>query len=92
MSELKNRSELIGSWIMKDGHLIEDEVSHLIKYLIQAKLQRIAVTSDGWETLYQDPQDQRFWELTFPKGEMQGGGPRTLRIISEEAAKLKFDL
>jgi hypothetical protein len=40
---------------------MEDEVSHLIKYLIQAKLQRLAVTSDGWETLYQDPQDQRLW-------------------------------
>jgi hypothetical protein len=92
LGELKNSSELIGSWIMKDGHLIEDETSLLIEYLIQEKLQRIAVTSDGWEILYQDPQDQRFWELTFPKGEMQGGGPKTLRIISEEAAELKFDL
>jgi immunity protein 27 of polymorphic toxin system len=92
LSELKDRSELTGSWIIKDGHLIEDETSRLIEYLIQEKLQRIAVNSDGWEILYQDPQDQRFWELNFPKGEMQGGGPRTLRIISEEAAKLKFDL
>lgn len=92
MSEPKNSSELIGSWILKDGHLTEDETSRLIEYLIQEKLQRIAVTSDGWEILYRDPQDQRFWELTFPKGEMQGGGPRTLRIISEEAAKLKFDV
>jgi hypothetical protein len=25
------------------------------------------------------------------KGEMQGRGPRTFRVISEQAAKLKFD-
>jgi hypothetical protein len=52
LSELKDRSELTGSWIIKDGHLIEDETSRLIEYLIQEKLQRIAVTSDGWEILY----------------------------------------
>jgi len=92
LSELKNTSELIGSWIMTNGRMVEDGTSCLIRDLIQHRLQKVTVASDGWEVLYRDPQDQRFWDLTFPHGEMQGGGPRTLRVLSVEEAKLKYDL
>lgn len=32
----------------------------------------------GWEKLYRDPYDGRFWLLTYPFGELQGGGPPSL--------------
>jgi len=92
LNELKDTAELIGSWIMTNGRMVEDQTSCLIRDLIEHRLQKVTVASDGWEVLYLDPQDQRFWELIFPHGEMQGGGPRTLRVLSVEAAKLKYYL
>lgn len=32
----------------------------------------------GWEKLYRDPGDGRYWLLTYPFGELQGGGPPSL--------------
>jgi hypothetical protein len=77
---------------MVHGQMRGDDTSRLIENLIHNRFAKLAVTADGWEALYQDPQDDRFWELTFPQGEMQGGGPRVLRVLSIEAARLKYGL
>ena len=92
LNELDGKTELVGSWIMSNGRMTDDETSRVIEDLIKNLLRRLAVTSDGWETLYIDPRDQRLWELTFPKGEMQGGGPKALRLLTPAAAKQKYDL
>jgi Immunity protein 27 len=92
VTSLKDTSELVGSWTLVGKQMVEDETSLLIRELIQKRLQKIAVDSSGWETLYQDPQDERFWELSFPHGEMQGGGPMTLRVLSDDSARLKYGL
>ena len=92
MTSLKDTSELVGSGTLVGKQMVEDETSLLISELIQKRLQKIAVDSSGWETLYQDPQDERFWELSFPHGEMQGGGPMTLRVLSDDSARLKYGL
>ncbi|MGE0364310.1 MAG: Imm27 family immunity protein [Phycisphaerales bacterium] len=55
-------------------------------------LVRIGSSTDGWDTLYRDPGDNRLWELLYPQGHMQGGGPPTLRQISGSEAQAKYDL
>lgn len=48
--------------------------------------------SSGWEKLYRDPADGRYWLLTYPFGELQGGGPPTLicKPISESEIESRF--
>jgi len=67
-----------------------DAVAARIKELTDTHLRTIAVTENGWETLYRDPTDLRFWELTYPHSEMHGGGPPMLRCITAEEAHAKY--
>ena len=36
----------------------------------------------NWATLYRHKETGEYWELTYPQSEMQGGGPRRLRMVS----------
>jgi Immunity protein 27 len=90
MTGLKDKSELLGSWVLSDGRMVGDQTSDLIIELTEKRFRRIALAPSGWETLYQDPEDGRFWELHFPYGGMQGGGPAALRVLGVEAAALKY--
>ncbi len=92
MASLKDNNELVGSWIFTGGRMVGDQNSDLIRDLTEKRLLRVAVAPSGWETLYQDPEDGRFWELYFPRAEMHGGGPAALRVLSDEAATLKYGL
>jgi len=51
------------------------------------KLELISADESGWLKLYQDPEDKRYWQLSFEHGEMQGGGPPSLILLSELEAK-----
>lgn len=51
-----------------------------------------ATANGGWDILYQDPTDQRYWELTCPRGEYHGAGPLRLSYVSNQDAILKYDL
>ena len=83
--------DLRGDWVVKKGRsVVGDTTEERIEWLITQKLQRIAKDWSGWETLYRDPQDGRLWELTYPRGEMHGGGPRRLRVISRDEAAAKY--
>jgi hypothetical protein len=84
-------TELIGAWVVQDGHVNSDQTGRRISSLVREKLRKVGVAGGGWEILFQDPQDGRLWELTFPRGEMQGGGPRALRLVREEDARRKYD-
>jgi hypothetical protein len=68
----------------------DSTVSARIHALTSQHLQKCASTDAGWSVLYRDPQDGRFWELTYPHAEMHGGGPARLSIISEEAAHHRY--
>ena len=46
------------------------------------RMERLGADGGGWETLYRDPDDGRFWKLTFPKGHLHGGGPPALILVS----------
>jgi len=82
--------EILGSWIMVNGRMTEDDKCHRISSLIKTELQHVATTKDGWEKLYRDPGDERLWEFTHPHSGMQGGGPQALLLISPEKAQEKY--
>lgn len=84
--------EIAGTWLMVSGRLAEDDVCRRIDSLIKSELQHVATTKDGWEKLYRDPHDGRFWELTYPHGAMQGGGPPALIFTSPAKASEKYNV
>ena len=85
-----NETDLLGKWVVVDGNVIGDTTTERIEALVEERLEKIAVDATGWETLYRDPNDGRYWELTYPQGEMHGGGPPRLTYLSYEAARAKY--
>ena len=85
-----DETEIIGSWVMVNGRMTEDDASLRIRSLVEAELQHIATSKNGWENLYRDPRDGRLWDLTYPRSEMQGGGPQALLLISPQRAQEKY--
>jgi len=88
-----NETRITGKWVVVDGHLRSDENEKRIHILVTTYLQEIAKDWSGWETLYRDPTDGRYWKRTFPQGDLQAGGPPELRYIdkTEAIAKYSFD-
>jgi hypothetical protein len=87
-----NETDLVGVWTFDGKQTSADPVESRIKDLIQHSFEKVAVSPDsgGWETLYRDPSDGRFWELTYPQSEMHGGGPMRLTNISVADAVSKY--
>jgi len=85
-------TELIGNWINGGAGFVGDAVELRINKLIASDLEKVAVSPEtgAWETLYRDPNDRRYWELTYPRSEMLGGGPKRLANISDSAARSKY--
>ena len=91
MTEIKPNEMLItGRWSMSNGSMVADQNCRRIEQLTQSHLIKVQHDWSGWETLYRDSNDGRFWELTYPQGEMQGGGPPQLRCISPREAAEKY--
>jgi hypothetical protein len=85
-----NETELIGEWTFIDGKILGNEACNRIEYLINHILQKVGTDESGWDVLYRDPNDRRYWELTYPQSHMHGGGPPVLKRLSEEEAKAKY--
>jgi hypothetical protein len=85
-------TELTGNWIVKDTNVEKAEVCNRIEWLITEVLEKIAISKQwgAWETLYRDPGDGRYWECTYPKSGMHGGGPPALKCLSREKAQEKY--
>jgi len=90
MKLLPDEMVLEGKWITVNGSVMNDDTSDRIKWLLANCLKKITSTSGGWDILYQDPSDHRFWELSYPHGEMHGGGPQLLRCLSIGEVKSKY--
>ena len=91
MIKLKpEETDLLGKWEVICGNVVGDETSDRINILIGQYLEKVATDVSGWDTLYRDPDDGRYWELTYPQSEMHGGGPPRLTYISTEQAKAKY--
>lgn len=85
-----NETRLTGKWLLSEGRMVEDETCKRITKLVNEYLVKLGDDPSGWETLYRDPNDGRFWELTYPQSEMHGGGPPELRYLSQDEAAQKY--
>jgi len=81
---------ITGHWIVRGGRLIADDVCDRILALTKSHLVEVGRDASGWETLYRDPTDARYWELVYPQGELHGGGPPELRSLTIEDARRKY--
>lgn len=81
---------ITGDWYMSNGHMRGDENCLRIEEMTQHYLVKLGHDWSGWETLYRDPSDGRYWELTYPQGHMHGGGPPELRLLSPNEARQKY--
>jgi hypothetical protein len=86
----KDETVIIGSWVFDGGRMIEDGASRRIRLLIGSELHHIATSEDGWEKLYRDPKDGRYWELYYPQSEQQGAGPVALRVVAKKEIQQKY--
>ncbi|KRT66821.1 MAG: hypothetical protein XU11_C0004G0073 [Candidatus Dadabacteria bacterium CSP1-2] len=93
MKKLKpNEQKLVGKWLLVNNKIVGDETCERIEELIDSYLTKLATDESGWDVLYQDPKDGRYWELTYPQSELHGGGPATLTCVSQEYAFQKYKL
>ena len=94
MSLRPDETDLVGKWVKDGNRIVADQVELRIGELIGHELKKIAVNPDagGWEVLFRDPHDGRYWELTYPQSEMHGGGPKRLTSLSPTAACAKYRL
>jgi len=92
MKLLPNETNLTGKWIAEGQEVRRDAICERIEKLVSDYLKQIAVSEQwgAWETLFQDPDDGRYWERTYPQSELHGGGPPQLRCLSAEEAKRKY--
>lgn len=80
-----------GNWIFDGIKVIADDQCLRIDWLRASYLNLISTDDSGWLKLYQDPKDKRYWQLDFEQGELQGGGPPSLILLSESEAKEKYN-
>jgi len=82
--------ELRGNWKLGDSTPMGDEVCKRIEWLTKEYLVKITLHDSGWNLLFQDPNDKRYWELTYPQSELHGGGPPMLKVLSEDKVQQKY--
>jgi hypothetical protein len=89
-----SETDIVGSWIVIEGTLRGDAACERIAWLTAHHLRKVAISpqSGAWETLFQDPEDGRFWERTYPQGQMHGGGPPRLTQLRVEKAREKYGI
>ncbi len=93
MTPLKpTEQRLDGQWIVRSAQAAPDPVSERIDWLTVHALRKVATDSTGWDTLFVDPQDGRYWEKLYLHSEMHGGGPPSLICIPQQKAKRKYVL
>ena len=85
-----NEIELRGNWEFVGNSMKADNISERIENLISSYLIEISEDESGWNKLYQDPEDERYWELSYPESEMHSGGAPLLKNLSLHEAKEKY--
>ncbi len=92
MKILETETEIKCQWTLVEKKLVRSIECDRIEWLRKNYLIEMARDNSEWLVLYKDPKDKRLWELYFEFSEMQGGGPPSLRNISEEEAITKYKL
>ncbi len=87
-----DEDRLDGAWLDTPEGVSSDAIDRRIFWLVRRSLRPCAMAHGGWEQLFVDPRDGRYWELTFPHGSLHGGGPRRLTCLSPADARAKYSL
>lgn len=87
-----NETEIRGNWKTVDGKSVADESTRRIEVLVKQYLKEVRRDVSGWDVLFTDPSDGRFWELTYPQSELHGGGPPLLRWLTEHQVRKKYGM
>ena len=85
-----NEIELKGGWKLVGTSMRVDDVCERIESLISSYLIKIGEDESGWNKLYQDPEDKRYWELSYLESEMHGGGAPLLKNLSLQEVNEKY--
>ena len=86
MINIRADEELIkGQWIFDGKAVIGDSACQRIRWLISDVLELVGTDESGWDTLYRDPSDNRHWVLYYPESELHGGGPPSLKVLSQDS-------
>ena len=92
MKEISAQENLIeGKWISSGNTVKADDSCKRIEWLVSTALKHIGTDGDNWEAYYQDPKDKRYWVMFYPKSELHGGGPPSLRVATEKELNLKLN-
>jgi hypothetical protein len=78
-----------GKWTYDGKQVIADEACDQISTLLQA-CAHVGARDGGWTQLYRDANGGVFWELTYPRGEMHGGGPPRLESYSPDEVRARY--
>lgn len=81
-------TELIGAWEIRDGQMAADETETRVADLIANDLQEVG--DENWRRLFVAPSTGDYWELTYPRGETNGGGAMKLARLSADEAQRKY--
>ena len=87
-----HETKIIGGWIVREGNAIRDENCHRIESLTQQCLKGVGISDDGWDLLYQDRTDGRYWELLYQLSHTPGGGCPSLVALDPDHARKKYRL
>ncbi len=85
-----SKTIIVGKWIVQDGKVIGDDNYEEIKRMKESELIKIADRDGGWTILYRNKNKNNYWELTYPQGEMHGGGPPSLELLNEVEIKERY--
>lgn len=88
----KDETDLVGGLVEKQGSIVPDSVTDGIHFLTKHVLKQVGSFDYGWDVLYVDQNDGRFWELSYPESGSHGGGAPRLTTISPQQARVKYKI
>ena len=92
MKKISGNETLIEcAWEVVEDQITSSSACERIEWLISDILKLVKVDKAGWEKLFQDTADNRYWLLFYPQAELHGGGPACLMEISYKEATLRFN-
>jgi hypothetical protein len=83
-------TEIRGMWLTRNNRVERDANCERIDQLVRRELKEVARDATGWDVLYIDPRDGRYWELIYPESHLHGGGPPALLLVSHDDARKKY--
>lgn len=69
-----HETRLVGKWYSTADGIVGNDACDRIDDVTENHIRRLSTDSSGWDTLYIDPDDGRYWELLYPQSEMHAGG------------------